>query len=537
MFDRAQPNADDCQLEAARHESASGGSARPLPVLQAKLLVGRSNDPAEAAADRFADAVVDTLLRRTPHDPARSLGSSTATRIARSTTARPAGVGIGGGDMPVALVQRIRSSRGEPLDPSTRSSMEGATGVDLAAVRVHRDSAVAPRIQASAFTVGTDIHFAPGQYQPGQRRGQWLLSHELAHVVQQGGAARRVVRRYVVKTDTDGDTWRVSESGKSALWEEEKEGGRTLFMAPDLVKKANRKLRKAGKNGSFVRLSVDEGTVLKAGILDGVSDTVRKVTPKLVTVGPDPGNKKLEEINAGASADDDGTTAAEFAMWADCGRTARTIMGTDSTGKKPSARRKIGDTESVSARSTSPQSYTDIYLLAMKPFMEKAENKPYLKKDVHYTKTLLWKSLVKPTTDKQAKRLYWELGEDGRKAFDKFTATNLSANPEIGGAYTMATEKEMPGFKSKGRTWNFHWAGVVAKDGSNNITLENYAVSYGSDPDPVKQKALQTLAYNHVNRSFDFQMYGTKKEGQTFHEEHLGSGTHGNRASTFAVKV
>ena len=116
-------------------------------------------------------------------------------------------------------------------------------------------------------------------------------------------------------------------------------------------------------------------------------------------------------------------------------------------------------------------------------------------------------------------------------------ATNLSANPEIGGAYTMATEKEMPGFKSKGRTWNFHWAGVVAKDGSNNITLENYAVSYGSDPDPVKQKALQNLAYNHVNRSFDFQMYGTKKAGQTFHEEHLASDTHGNRASTFAVKA
>jgi len=32
-------------------------------------------------------------------------------------------------------------------------------------------------------------------------------------------------------------------------------------------------------------------------------------------------------------------------------------------------------------------------------------------------------------------------------------------------------------------------------------------------------------------------MYGTVKEGQTFHEQHLDSGTHGTRASTFATKV
>jgi hypothetical protein len=308
-------------------------------------------------------------------------------------------------------------------------------------------------------------------------------------------------------------------------------------MAPELDKRANRKLRKAGTNGSFVRLSVDEGTGLKAGLLDGVSADVCKVTPKLVTVGPDPDNAKLKQINEGASADDDGTTAAEFAMWADCGKTSRTVMGTDDAGPKPSARRKIGATESVSAPSSAPKTYTDIYLLAMKPFMEVPENKVFLKSGVHYTRFLMWKSLIKPTTDAAAKNLYWALGEDGRKAFDKYTATNLAANPEIGGAYTMATERDMPGFKSKGRTWNFHWAGVVAKDGSNNITLENYAVSYGSDPDPVKHKKLQIKAYNHVNRSYDFQMYGTKKEGQTFHEEHLASGTHGNRASTFAVKA
>jgi len=32
-------------------------------------------------------------------------------------------------------------------------------------------------------------------------------------------------------------------------------------------------------------------------------------------------------------------------------------------------------------------------------------------------------------------------------------------------------------------------------------------------------------------------MYGTEKEGQTFHEQHLATGTHGTQASSFATKV
>ena len=119
----------------------------------------------------------------------------------------PAAVGMDGGDVPDDVAHRIQASSGAPLDPSTRATMESATGVDLGAVRVHRDSAAPSRIQASAFTVGTNIHFGPGQYRPATRGGQWLLGHELAHVVQQGGAdrARRVVRRYKVRTDTDDD--------------------------------------------------------------------------------------------------------------------------------------------------------------------------------------------------------------------------------------------------------------------------------------------------------------------------------------------
>ncbi|MCP5115700.1 MAG: DUF4157 domain-containing protein, partial [bacterium] len=60
-------------------------------------------------------------------------------------------------------------------------------------VRVHTgpEAAQLSRIlKAKAFTIGEDIAFAPGQYRPGSITGDALLAHELAHVVQQKGAAQ-----------------------------------------------------------------------------------------------------------------------------------------------------------------------------------------------------------------------------------------------------------------------------------------------------------------------------------------------------------
>ena len=43
-------------------------------------------------------------------------------------------------------------------------------------------------MSARAFTTGTDVFFASGEYRPGPSSGEELLAHELAHVVQQRGA-------------------------------------------------------------------------------------------------------------------------------------------------------------------------------------------------------------------------------------------------------------------------------------------------------------------------------------------------------------
>jgi Domain of unknown function (DUF4157) len=74
---------------------------------------------------------------------------------------------------------------GEPLDPDVRSDMESRFGRDFGHVRVHTDAdagASALALGASAYTVGRDIVFSPGAYQPSSGGGKQLLAHELAHV-------------------------------------------------------------------------------------------------------------------------------------------------------------------------------------------------------------------------------------------------------------------------------------------------------------------------------------------------------------------
>ncbi len=76
------------------------------------------------------------------------------------------------------------SGAGTPLPDKVRTKMESSFGQDLSGVRVHQGSE-APSIGAAAYTRGSDIHFAPGTYNPSSSSGQKLLGHELTHVVQQ----------------------------------------------------------------------------------------------------------------------------------------------------------------------------------------------------------------------------------------------------------------------------------------------------------------------------------------------------------------
>jgi len=90
---------------------------------------------------------------------------------------------------PQAIQAQLGS--GHPLDSGVKSRMETAFGHDFSRVRVHADAEsarLAASLNARAFTIGPEIAFEAGEYQPGTLVGDALLAHELAHVVQQGGA-------------------------------------------------------------------------------------------------------------------------------------------------------------------------------------------------------------------------------------------------------------------------------------------------------------------------------------------------------------
>ena len=91
-------------------------------------------------------------------------------------------------DQDGAAVQQLLSGGGRPLEADTREHMESAFGQGFEDVRVHTGgeaTASAQRLGASAYTVGNDVVFSDGHYDPASSSGQRVLAHELAHVVQQ----------------------------------------------------------------------------------------------------------------------------------------------------------------------------------------------------------------------------------------------------------------------------------------------------------------------------------------------------------------
>ena len=92
-----------------------------------------------------------------------------------------------------AVEATIAAARGggQPLDAGLATQFSGGLGYSPSDVRVHTDSTAAAltrAVSARAFATGTDIFFAPGEYQPGTQAGRELIAHEVAHTDQQRGA-------------------------------------------------------------------------------------------------------------------------------------------------------------------------------------------------------------------------------------------------------------------------------------------------------------------------------------------------------------
>ncbi len=165
-------------------------------LIHPKLAFGAADDPEEREADH---AAVVALASPEPSAQQGSCPSCAAAATPCAACRKSPSVETRSPRLPQPVSGSPEatgaSGAGHPLPASTRAFFEPRFGLDLDAVRVHDDSAAAAdarSLGARAFTLGTDIRFAAGEYRPDSQDGRALLAHELAHVaLQHRGIHRR----------------------------------------------------------------------------------------------------------------------------------------------------------------------------------------------------------------------------------------------------------------------------------------------------------------------------------------------------------
>lgn len=205
-----EPVASQHQLKAAASRHGKGATALPSTIGNAGVTaLLRSSGPPRAGGIRGPDLdgsvarAIQDRHQMNPHqlsvsqiDELRAPGfGHIAEPVARMIDPGPALT-----DSEESLGKVMQDSRkgGTRLQGDVRTSMEGAFGEDFSAVRVHTGpdaDYLNGRLQARALTIGNDILFSQGSYNPRSAQGKRLLAHELTHVVQQKGAEDRTQLR------------------------------------------------------------------------------------------------------------------------------------------------------------------------------------------------------------------------------------------------------------------------------------------------------------------------------------------------------
>ncbi len=167
--------------------SNGGGISSPSrTIIHAKLEMGQAEDRDEIEADIAANDVVNNgVLRRKISAGHESSGIEISSQM-EGTLNSLAG---GGHIMPNGL----------------RNIMEHGFNHDFSHVKLHTDNSAAElseNIHAKAFTLGNDIYFNRGQFNPHSSDGQKLVAHELAHVVQRSSKIKRQASEEKPKTES-----------------------------------------------------------------------------------------------------------------------------------------------------------------------------------------------------------------------------------------------------------------------------------------------------------------------------------------------
>ena len=214
--------------------------------LQTKLRINEPGDEYEQEADRVAEQV---MRMAEPGKETDEENTATAPLVQRKINANSAGIG----SVP-PVVHDTLSSPGQPLDATTRAFFEPRFGHDFSKVRIHaghQASVAARSVDARAFTSGSDVVFADGQFRSGTDDGRRLLAHELAHTIHQTGVGASEIQR----TIGDGHDLTSSKFAGDVILEAVYDDERKLQSGDTgaAVSKAVRKLQLALIDAGFSR--------------------------------------------------------------------------------------------------------------------------------------------------------------------------------------------------------------------------------------------------------------------------------------------
>jgi hypothetical protein len=245
-------------VRSKEHNNARIGFDFSKIAIQPKLKISQPSDEYEQEADRVAEHVM--IMRDSLNSDMPQSNAIDEERISRKCAACEMKQEEEDEDKKLQIISRkpstttdtsdleakdeiakeinnLRLGDGSSLNANTKDFMESRFGYDFGRVRIHTDERAARSansVNALAYTIGYDIVFGEGQYQPNTLDGIRLLAHELAHVAQQTTTGSPPVQRQVQRQARP-PFWRIPKGGVAgrALYGHESWEGLPEILFPD----------------------------------------------------------------------------------------------------------------------------------------------------------------------------------------------------------------------------------------------------------------------------------------------------------------
>ena len=183
------------------------------PVIQKKLKIGEPGDKYE----QEADAVSTNILQMNEGESLRMQAEEEAEKIQMQPLEEEEKLQMQTEEeekpiqkkpanskqksiSPENIHNQINNSRGtgSRIDQQTLSFMGNRFGTDFSNVNIHTGQTAVDmneQLHSQAFTVGNDIYFNSGKYNPDSQSGKRLLAHELTHTIQQGAGIQPMIQK------------------------------------------------------------------------------------------------------------------------------------------------------------------------------------------------------------------------------------------------------------------------------------------------------------------------------------------------------